>query len=147
MPSVRYRAATREDVQIAFEITEDAMRGYVEETWGTWDAKEQLQKHQTNFTHETHRLIEVEDEIAGLVAVEDFPSHLWLVKLYILQKYRNQGIGSQVLQMVVKDASAQAKPVTLRVLRVNKRAQALYVKHGFHITEESPERLHMANGA
>ena len=144
---LRLRPATPDDLALAYAITEDAMRGYVEETWGTWDDEEQLQKHRANFTPETYRMILIEDEVAGLVAVEEFPSHVWLVKLYVLAKYRGQGIGSQVLQGIQQNASAHGKPVTLRVLRVNKRAQALYAKHGFKVTEENAERLHMASGA
>ena len=141
------RPATPEDLAFAYTITEDAMRGYVEETWGNWDEVEQLQKHRANFTPETYRMLLVEDEVAGLVAVEEFPSHVWLVKLYLLKKYRSQGIGSQVLQDVQRNAANLGKPVILRVLRVNKRAQALYAKHGFQVTEENAERLHMASGA
>lgn len=126
MPLLRMRRATEEDLALTYAITEDAMRDYVEETWGNWDAEEQLQKHRANFTPKTYRMILVEDEVAGLVAVEEFPSHVWLVKLYLLARFRGQGIGSQVL-------------------RVNKRAQALYAKHGFKVTEESAERLHMAS--
>ena len=92
-------------------------------------------------------MILVEDEVAGLVAVEEFPSHVWLLKLYLLTMYRGQGIGSQVLKDIQRCATVQGKPVTLRVLRVNKRAQALYAKHGFKVTEENAERLHMASGA
>jgi len=147
MPLMRMRAATQDDLALAYAITKDAMRGYVEETWGKWDEEEQLQKHRANFTPETYRMILVEDEVAGLVAVEDLPSHVWLVKLYLLANFRGQGIGSQVLQLVQGAARAQGKPVTLRVLRVNKRAQALYAKHGFNVTEENAERLHMASGA
>jgi ribosomal protein S18 acetylase RimI-like enzyme len=147
MPRLRMRAATRNDLALTYAITKDAMRGYVEQTWGNWDEEEQLEKHRANFTPETYRIILIEDEVAGLVAVEEFPSHVWLVKLYLLAKYRGQGIGSQVLQGVQESARAQGKPVTLRVLRVNKRAQALYAKHGFKVTEESAERLHMASGA
>ncbi len=147
MPLLHMRPATENDLALTYEIAEDAMRGYVEETWGKWDEAEQLQKHRTNFTPETYRIILVKDEVAGLVAVEEFPSYIWLVKLYLLAKYRGQGIGSQVLQGVQQSATAQDKPVTLRVLRVNKRAQALYAKHGFKVTEESAERLHMASGA
>ena len=147
MPLLRMRPATQDDLALTYEITEDAMRGYVEESLGNWDEAEQLQKHRTNFTPETYRIILIENEVAGLIAVEEFPSHIWLVKLYLLAKYRGQGIGSQVLQSVQNSATAQGKPVTLRVLTVNKRAQALYAKHGFKVTEESAERLHMASGA
>ena len=143
----RLRDATEDDLHATYEITEDAMRGYVEETWGTWNPEEQQRKHRLNFTPETHRIILVEDEVAGFIAVEESPSHVWLVKLYLLARFRGQGIGSQLLEDVLKSAKAQGTPVTLRVLRVNKRAQALYAKHGFHFTEEDAERLHMASGA
>ncbi|TAK83319.1 MAG: GNAT family N-acetyltransferase [Aquabacterium sp.] len=147
MPFVRTRAATPDDLALTYAITEDAMRGYVEQTWGKWDEEEQLQKHRANFTPETCRIILVEGEVAGLFVVENFPSHVWLVKLYLLAAYRGQGIGSTVLQTVQEDARVQGKPVTLRVLRVNNRAQALYARHGFKVTEETAERLHMASGA
>ena len=147
MPLLRMRPATPDDLALTYAITEEAMRGYVEETWGNWDEEEQFQKHRANFTPETYRMILVEDEVVGLVAVEEFPSHVWLVKLYLLAKHRGQGIGSQVLQDIQNRAMLQRKPVTLRVLRVNTRAQALYAKHGFKVTEENAERLHMASGA
>ena len=147
MHLLRLRDATEDDLQVTYEITENAMRGYVEETWGTWNPEEQKQKHRLNFTPKTHRIILVEKEVAGFIAVEEFPSHVWLVKLYVLARFRGQGIGSQVLEGVLKNARAQGKPVTLRVLRLNRRAQVLYEKHGFHVTEESPERLVMASGA
>ena len=141
------RPATHDDLALTYAITENAMRVYVEETWGAWDEEEQRQKHRANFTPETYKIILAEDEVAGLVAMEEFSSHVWLVKLYLLAKHRGQGIGSQVLQDIQKGAQSQGKPVTLRVLRVNTRAQALYAKHGFKVTEENAERLHMASGA
>jgi ribosomal protein S18 acetylase RimI-like enzyme len=147
MPLLQLRDATEDDLHVTYAITEDAMRGYVEKTWGNWDPEEQQLKHRANFTPETHRIIMLEEEVAGYVAVEEFPSHVWLVKLYLLRQYQGQGIGSQVLQGVLRSAKAQGKPVTLRVLRVNKRAQALYARHGFHVTEENPDRLFMASGA
>jgi len=99
------RPATSEGLALAYTITKDAMRGFVEETWGNWDEEEQLQKHRANFKPETYRMLLVEDEAAGLVAVKEFPSHVWLVKLYIRKKYRSQGIGSQVLQDVQRNAA------------------------------------------
>lgn len=147
MPLLQLRDATKDDLQVTYAITEDAMRGYVEEAWDKWDPAEQREKHRVNFTPETHRIILVEGDVAGFVAIEEFPTHVWLVKLYLLARCRGQGIGSQVLQGVLKDAKARGKPVTLRVLRVNKRAQALYARHGFHVSEETPDRLLMASGA
>jgi len=37
---LRMRPATPDDLALAYEITEDAMRGYAEETWGNWDEED-----------------------------------------------------------------------------------------------------------
>jgi len=147
MQPVHFRDATEDDLELTYAITEDAMRGYVEQTWGNWNPEEQQQKHRTNFTPETYRIILTEGRVVGFVATEEFPTHIWLVKLYLLKSDRNQGIGSQVLEGILNSAKARGKSVTLRVLRVNKRAQALYAKYGFQVTEENAERLYMARGA
>lgn len=163
-PEFHLRLATPADLDLTFAITEDAMRGYVEATWGGWDAAEQHAKHEANFTPATHRIIEVSACLhvrtavagvsadaesgaarlpAGFVAVEDLPEHLWLVKLYLLAPFRGQGLGSAVLRGLMDEAVALDKPVYLRVLRVNTGAQALYRRHGFEVVGETPERLFM----
>ena len=50
-------------------------------------------------------------------------------------------MGSQLLQEVIHDADLQGRPVELRVLRVNVRAQALYLKHRFAVVSETLSRL------
>ena len=114
---------------------------------GRWDADEQLGKHVRNFTPETHQIIVVDGIEAGFVAIEDFPSYTWLVKLYLRRDSRNLGIGSALLRQFMADAAAQHKPLRLQVLRVNTRAQQLYFRHGFKITYETPERLFLESGA
>lgn len=147
MPTLRLREATPDDLELAYAITEDAMRSHVEATWGAWDPVEQMRLHRANFRPQTHRIIVVDDTVAGLLAVEDFPTYTWLVKLYLLQAHRGRGIGSKVLEKLLDDARAQGKQVTLQVLKVNERAQRLYARHGFKITEERKALLFMTCGA
>ena len=52
-------------------------------------------------------------------------------------------MGSQLLQEVIHDADLQGRPVVLRVLRVNVRAQVLYLKHRFAVVSETLSRLRM----
>ena len=60
-------------------------------------------------------------------------------------------MGSQLLQEVIHDADLQARPVelrvlqVLRVLRVNVRAQVLYLKHRFAVVSETLSRLRMCH--
>lgn len=147
MQHLRLRAALQDDLELTYRITEDAMRPYVEQTFGGWNADEEKRKHLANFTPESHRIILADEAVAGFVAVEDYPDHTWLVKLYLFQAYRGQGIGSKVLNGLLQDARAHGKPVTLQVLRVNLRAQAFYARHGFSVTDERPAHLFMTSGA
>ena len=137
---------TTADLDVTFAITEEAMRAYVEQTWGNWNHDEQLQRHRDSYKPDTHRLILVGDLVAGLLAVEEDPSYLWLVKLYLLARYRSKGLGSAILRAVQEDAVLKRKPVRLRVLRVNTAARRLYERHGFRVVQETPERLFMECG-
>ena len=143
MPAPHFRDATAEDLALTYEITKDAMRVYVEATWGAWDESEQSAKHRENFKPATHKIILMEDKIAGFLATEDLPGYVWLVKVYLFAAYRGRGIGSQVLAGVIAQANSSGKPVHLRVLRVNTRARALYERHGFQVIEQTPERFFM----
>ena len=141
------RDATAADLALSYAITEEAMRGYVEATWGHWDTGEQWAKHQRNFTPQTHQIILIDGVEAGFMAVEDFPSYTWLVKLYLRRDSRNLGIGSEMLRRLLAVTAAQHKPLRLQVLRVNGRAQQLYWRHGFKIAHETAERLFLQHGS
>jgi ribosomal protein S18 acetylase RimI-like enzyme len=147
MPILRLRDAKQDDLEICFAIAEGAMRAHIEKIHGTWDSAEERRKHLATFTPLTHKMVLVEEAVAGLVATEEFPTYIWLVKLYLLPQYRGHGVGSNVLQDLLARAHAQGKQVTLQVLKVNHRAQALYARHGFKVTHERLETLFMATGA
>jgi ribosomal protein S18 acetylase RimI-like enzyme len=143
MPAFLLRQATEDDLALGYEITRDAMRMYVEATWGPWKDEEQFAKHTANFDSATHRLVLSEGKEVGLVTTEIEPEFVWLVKLYLFSHARNQGLGSAVLARVIAEANALEKAVRLRVLRVNTPAQRLYVRHGFSVVGEEPDRLFM----
>jgi GNAT superfamily N-acetyltransferase len=135
--------AIPQDSRFVFEVMELTMRPYVEATWGPWDAEFQWKGHLATFAAETHRIILVDGSPAGVLLVADADLHLQLEKLFLLPQFHNQGLGSRVLQSVVVDAAAAAKPIRLRVLRVNVAAQRFYLRHGFSVTETTEERLFM----
>jgi ribosomal protein S18 acetylase RimI-like enzyme len=138
------RAAVDADLTLTYAITRDAMLVYVERTWGVWDEAEQLDKHRRNFTPATHRIVVVGGQDVGLLAAEDEPHELWLVKLYLLEDARGRGLGSALVRRVIDEADRAGKGVRLRVLRSNPRAKALYERLGFRVVGEEPERFFMA---
>jgi len=143
MTDFALRPATKDDLELTYEITRDAMRPYVEATWGEWNEEDQLLKHRANFEPSTTRLVLVGEKEVGLLSTEHEPQFLWLVKLYLLAAFRNQGLGSALLGIVVSEAEEVQKPVRLRVLRANMSAKRFYLRHGFAVVGEEPERYFM----
>jgi GNAT superfamily N-acetyltransferase len=147
LPPFQLRAASEDDLDLAYEITKESMLEYVVETWGFWNEDEQREKHRVNFTPATHRIIVSFGKPIGLVAIEEEPSYLWLVKLYIQRTFQRSGLGAALLRQVISEAKGIGKPVRLRVLRVNIGAQRLYLRHGFQVVGEEPERFFMVREA
>ena len=139
---VELRPAAESDFETVFAITMAAMRAYVEATWGVWDAAEHRSRIRDSFDPATHRLVYVDGQLAGLLAVTEHPEHVQLVKVFLLPQFQGRGLGTRLVRQVMAQAAARGRPVRLRVLRVNP-AQRLYLRLGFVITDESPERLYM----
>jgi GNAT superfamily N-acetyltransferase len=141
------RAATADDLNLAFQITKEAMRDYVVATWGVWSEPEQREWHRAGFAPGTHQIILVSGVPVGLVATEVFVDRIALLKLYLRQSVRGQGLGSAVLRGLLAMADEIHLPVQLQVLRVNNGAQRFYLRHGFRGVGETRERLVMRRGA
>jgi GNAT superfamily N-acetyltransferase len=140
--ALELRPATEPDFETVVAITMATMRAYVEATWGLWDEAEHRSRIRDSFEPSTHRLVHVDGQLAGLLAVKEHAEHVQLVKVFLLPPFQGRGIGTRLVRQVMAQAAAQERPVRLRVLRVNP-AQRLYLRLGFVITDESPERLTM----
>ena len=79
----------------------------------------------------------------GSVIVHPTPAEIRLVDLAILPKYRNRGIGRQVIINLQRRAEAAGVPVRLSVAKTN-RAQKLYRSLGFKLTGRAGAYLAMS---
>ena len=140
--AIELRRVAESDFETVFSITMETMRAYVEATWGVWDDAEHRARIRASFAPSTHWLVHVDGQLAGLLAAEEHPEHVQLVKVFLLPPFQGRGIGTRLVQQVMAQAAAQGRPVRLRVLRVNP-AQRLYSRLGFVITDETPERFYM----
>ncbi|MFN8523324.1 MAG: GNAT family N-acetyltransferase [Chloroflexota bacterium] len=143
MDGVGLRPATDGDIELVYRITEDAMRGYVEATWGRWESDEQREYCRRSFSTGTHRIVQVDGEDVGVLAVAEHPTHVQLEKLYLLAASRRRGVGSELLPRVLGVGQSAGLPVRLRVLAVNIAAQRFYARHGFTVSEHTAERVFM----
>ena len=86
------------------------------------------------------RLIEVDGETAGSIAVRPEPAghaeprEYWLEHFYIDDAHRGRGLGTGVLRRVLAEL-ADGRPVRLNVLQ-GSPARRLYERHGFVFERE-----------
>jgi GNAT superfamily N-acetyltransferase len=82
----------------------------------------------------TRFVAEVDGEVAGTVGAGpgEFSGSAALTALWVDPRFRNQGVGSALVEAVVEWAEAQGfSQVLLWVTEVNRNAERLYVHHGF----------------
>ena len=53
------RPAIEADFEFVYSVTEAAMRGYVEQTWGPWDPSVQCDNARRSFRPATYQIISV----------------------------------------------------------------------------------------
>ena len=111
------------------------MRVYAEQTYGSWLG-------QADLDLAVDQIVQLAGTDIGLIGVERRADHWFLDKLYLLPAYQNQGLGSWLLQRLMRDARSAAAVVRLTVLEVNP-ARRFYERHGFVLTHTIPPRHHM----
>jgi GNAT superfamily N-acetyltransferase len=132
--TIRIRAATEDDKPFLQWLEEACMRAYAVALWGVW-----CPRADEDFTIDGLRIIADECSDVGCVAVIIHSNHIWLDKLYLAPSHQGRGIGAAMLKIVIAEAAASNRPVRLSVLTTNP-AIALYIRHGFRIYAETPER-------
>jgi len=80
------------------------------------------------------RLIEVDGQTAGSVAVRHEPDEHWIEHFYLAAGVQGRGIGSDVLLRVLDELS-DSRPVRLNVLQ-GSAARRLYERHGFEFEHD-----------
>jgi GNAT superfamily N-acetyltransferase len=135
MHDLSLRAATNDDAAFALHVTEACMRGYAEQTWGSWDRRADL-----NIGFD--EIIELAGRDIGLIGVDRRSDFWFLDKLYVLPAYQRQGVGGYLLRRLIEDSKSTRVTLRLTVLEVNP-ARRFYERHGFVLTHTIWPRHYM----
>lgn len=138
------RPAGPADFDFLFRLHREAMRAYVEDTFGSWDEAWQLDYFRQHFDPAQLQVIQWNGTDVGLLHLQERTEELFIAGIEILPEYQRQGIGSRVIRRLLAEANRQGKPVALQVLRVNIRARSLYQRLGFGVTGENDTHYIMA---
>jgi GNAT superfamily N-acetyltransferase len=102
----------------------------------------QFDHYSAEFPRAEHTIILVEDRPIGRLFVSRNYEAIDLVDISLLPQYRGAGIGSSLIEGLLKEARSAGKPVRLYVFRFN-RAQRLYHRMGFKKVGETPTHIQM----
>jgi ribosomal protein S18 acetylase RimI-like enzyme len=98
----------------------------------------------SRFRPERWQIILAENEDIGMLVFENEEDSLRLAEIEILPAWQGRGIGSSVIRWLMREAARTGKPLTLRVLHVNERARALYVRLGFRPFKEIETHVYLS---
>jgi GNAT superfamily N-acetyltransferase len=139
---VSLRIASERDREFLYNLHCRTMRMVIEQTWG-WDEAWQRAEFDRRFCEHAVSIIECDGADAGAIVLEWKADSVYIHEFQVLPEYQGRGIGSAVLRRVIGQAGSRGLAVTLSVLRANPRAQQLYERLGFRVTDVEEPFRHM----
>ena len=131
---LQYTAAESADIEIIFSQLKALIDAYENleaisyEKVLSW-CRRQIEQHIDQYT-----CVLADGEKAGWYCFSPSDDgRMELDNFYVLPKYRNQGVGTAVLNRIIAETD---KPIFLYVFTKNTRAIALYERTGFRVTEQ-----------
>jgi GNAT superfamily N-acetyltransferase len=128
--ALKLRQAAAQDSEFTYLTKRAAFRHYVELASGRWDEDEQRRLHAQRFEKFDFRIVSAGGTDVGFIAVERMADCLTLHHIFLLPEHHGRGIGRHCMSLVMGEARALGVPLRLRVLKVNPRAYALYLRLG-----------------
>jgi ribosomal protein S18 acetylase RimI-like enzyme len=147
--SVTLRAATPEDDPFLFEVFAgtrlDEFKFLAEEQQQAlmkMQYNAQRAQYDDGFSQAESRIILLDDRPVGRMLVDESERAFVLVDIALLPEYRKLGIGTRLLNDLLRRAVEARKPIRLHVLKSNP-ARRLYERLGFSPVNEESMYLEM----
>lgn len=144
--SFALRAATEADRELLFHLIRVALGPHIERVFGPWREEEQRARFTALTEPAAHQIVEVDGRSVACLNVRHSPDEVRLNRVFLLPEMQRRGLGTQLVEHVLRSADAAQLPVRLRVLRGNP-AQRLYERLGFRCTGETETHVLMERAA
>lgn len=126
----RVYASTREE-EMALVDWDDAQK----EAFVTMQFTAQHTYYQEHYPDAAFQIILANGQPAGRLYVDRWPDELRIIDITLLPEFRNAGIGTALLEDILREAAQAGKPVRIHVERFNP-AMHLYERLGFSMVGE-----------
>jgi ribosomal protein S18 acetylase RimI-like enzyme len=109
---------------------------------GRWNERRLRIRFRNGYKQPQVTIICVGENAVGWMQVVDYVGRLYLRQLHLTPAYRRQGIGTRLLEDLLRRADAEGKPVTLDVMHGNP-ARRLYLRLGFRQNGQDADKKQM----
>ncbi|MBX3735177.1 MAG: GNAT family N-acetyltransferase [Candidatus Didemnitutus sp.] len=140
-----FRPCTSADSEWAYELKREAYQPVVERQFGPWDEAFQRRLFAERWKPEFSRLILVDDQPVGLLAVRERAEEHWIDEIQLAAPWRGRGLGTLLIKAEIEHARTLGKAVSLQVLRENTRARNLYQRLGLRVSAETATHHRMTS--
>ncbi len=133
---IAFRPASEADFETLLDLRIRVLRPHLERV-GRFDPDRAGRYFREGYDPAHLRLILVDGGFAGCVALKPVGDGLVLEHFYLDDALQGRGIGSAVLERLIAEADAAARPIRLGVLKGSPAAR-FYRRHGFVWTHDEP---------
>jgi GNAT superfamily N-acetyltransferase len=117
------------------------MRGMIEHLFG-WDQTREDRNFAGFFRVEEVRIIIADGQDVGWIQEQVEDRTINLGSLYVMPAMQRRGIGTKILDILLRRAADQSKAMTLAVVKINP-TRYFYEKRGFRITHEDQHKFYV----
>ncbi len=114
------RKARDEDLETLDRIYTENMKGYVEKVY-PWN--ETL--FRDNFVPEEYQVIEAQQQLVGFIKIITSATDIYLAEIQIANQYHNNGIGTGLIELIVRQAVVNNQRIWLKVIKGNPAEKAI----------------------
>jgi len=136
----KYRRAGAADKEAIYNIYSSVMRQFISDIWG-WDEAWQRDDFEKYYIPANITVIEGGAEIIGYAQVEEKDAEWFIRMLAVLPDHRLKGIGTEIIQELIRSKRRKGKQLRLEVFRINSAAQSFYKRLGFRAVDEDANSL------
>jgi ribosomal protein S18 acetylase RimI-like enzyme len=137
-----FRKAEIEEMDWAYLLFKEGLQQYIAQTWG-WNELFQRHSFLAHLPASSFVIVSHDEQDVGGYCLKNKTDHLYLEMLLISADMQRKGIGSVVMQSLIKQAETQDLPIRLSVLR-NNPAHQFYRRLGFDVLAEDSFRYELS---
>jgi ribosomal protein S18 acetylase RimI-like enzyme len=135
------RAPKPRDYSFSLTLYLDGARRHLAKI-GRWNRRRVTNRFRQGYRQAQVQVICVGDRDVGWIQVAEFVDRLHLRQLHLIAPFRGAGIGTRLIEDLLRRAAAQKKPVTLDVIHGNP-AKSLYLRLGFKQCGQDADKIQM----